>query len=54
MMGHRERMIDGDEFDALTRWKRILRWRGGERKKMKRKFNKRIRRKVKRELSMHL
>jgi len=44
MMGHKERMIGGDEYDAFTGWKKYLRWRPGTRKKIKRKFNKRQRR----------
>jgi hypothetical protein len=37
-------MKGGDEYDALTRWKRFLRWRPGERKAIKRGYNKRARR----------
>jgi len=44
MMGHRERMISGDEYDALTRGKRWHKWRAGVRAWIKRKFNKRQRR----------
>ncbi len=36
----------GDEQDALTRAKRFLHWRAGERKKIKRRYNKRERRTV--------
>lgn len=44
MMGHRDRLIDGDEYDALTRGgRRVHRWRSGERRRIKRKVNKRIR-----------
>ncbi len=39
MMGHKEKMIDGDECDGLTPWK------PGERKRIKHKFNRRIRKK---------
>jgi hypothetical protein len=43
MMGHREPMIDGDEMDALTRWKKYIHFKPGERKRIKRKFNRRVR-----------
>jgi len=43
MMGHKEMLIDGDEYDALTRWRKYFDWRAGVRKKTKRKFNKRQR-----------
>jgi hypothetical protein len=50
MMGHREPMKSGDEYDALTRrGKRVHRWRPGQRRSVKRKFSKRIRREAKRE-----
>lgn len=44
MMGHREQMKSGDEYDALTRWKRFCHFRPGKRKAIKRKLNKRQRR----------
>lgn len=37
-------MRGGDEYDALTRWKRYLHWRSGERKRIKRGYNRRQRR----------
>jgi hypothetical protein len=38
MMGHRQRLVSGDEVDALTRrGKRVHRWRSGQRVAMKRK-----------------
>jgi hypothetical protein len=44
MMGHRERLSGGDEWDAFSRRaKRYLHWRPGERARIKRKFNKRQR-----------
>ena len=43
MMGHRDPMKSGDEYDALTGWKRLLHWRPGERKKIKRRHNRRLR-----------
>jgi len=35
---------NGDEFDALTGWKQFLNWRPGQRKKIKKKYNRRFRR----------
>jgi hypothetical protein len=32
-----------DEYDALTRWKKFLKWRPGQRKKIKRAYNKKER-----------
>lgn len=43
MMGHREKLKSGDEYDALTGWKRMLHWRPGERKRIKKRFWKRQR-----------
>jgi hypothetical protein len=44
MVGHRERLIDGDEFDALTRnGRRAHRFRSRERRIVKRKVAKRAR-----------
>jgi hypothetical protein len=43
MMGHREQLRGGGEWDALTRSKRFHRWRAGVRSWIKRKFNKRQR-----------
>jgi hypothetical protein len=36
-----------DEYDALTPWKRFLRWRSGQRKKIKKRYNRRERRLLK-------
>jgi hypothetical protein len=35
---------NGDEEDALTAWKRYVRWAPGERRRIKRGFNRRQRR----------
>jgi len=43
MMGHHETLKSGDEQDALTGWRKVLSWRAGQRKKIKRRYNKRIR-----------
>ena len=34
----------GDEYDALTKFKKYIRWRAGQRKRIKRRYNKRERR----------
>lgn len=47
-MSHRIPMNDGDEYDALSKWKRLFRWRPGKRKAVKKKYNKRFRKEVKR------
>jgi len=41
----------GDEYDAFTRWRRLLRWKAGQIKKIKQRYNKRLRRKIKQELN---
>ena len=33
----------GDEYDALTRWKKFLHWKPGERKRIKKAYNKKER-----------
>lgn len=43
MMGHKGTLKGGSEWDALTRWKKVLHWNPGERKLIKRKYNKRQR-----------
>ena len=48
MMGHREKLKGGDEWDALCRRsRRILLWKPGQVKAIKRIFNKRQRREAK-------
>lgn len=39
-----------DEFDGLTKWKKFLHWRSGERKQIKRGYRKRVRRWVKQKM----
>jgi len=39
-------MKTGDEYDGLTPWKKFYKWRSGQRKKIKRGYNKRVRRSV--------
>lgn len=43
-MARRIPMIDGDEYDALTPWRKYIRWRAGERRRIKRRYNRRDRR----------
>lgn len=43
MMGHREKLKSAIEYDALTNWRKVLKWRPGQRKAAKRTFNKRFR-----------
>lgn len=47
MMGHREKLANGDEVDALTRAKRFYIWHRGVRKAIKKQFSKRIRKDAK-------
>ena len=49
-MGTREKLINGCEYDAFTRWRKYVRWHKRELKWIKRKFWKRIRRKHKQEI----
>lgn len=51
-MTHPIPMRGGDEYDALTRWKNVLGWRSGERNRIKRGYNKRVRRFAKQELAV--
>jgi len=43
MMGHKEKLKGGDEYDALTRARRYHSFRPGTRKRIKRKVSRRIR-----------
>ena len=47
MMGHRATLKGGDEYDALTRAKRFYHFRPGTRKRIKARFNRRMRKMVK-------
>ena len=49
MMGRRLRLRGGDEWDVVTGWRRVLHWRAGEVKKIKRKMNRRERKDGRRE-----
>ena len=43
MMGHRGKLKSGEEWDALTGWRRYYHWHPGQRKRIKRGYNKRMR-----------
>lgn len=45
-MAKRIKMINADEFDALTHWKKYLKWQTGERKYIKTKYNRRERKQI--------
>jgi hypothetical protein len=45
----KRRMVDGDEYDAYTRWRHLLHWRPGQIKAIKRRTHKRERREGRRE-----
>ncbi|MFD2677999.1 hypothetical protein [Camelimonas lactis] len=49
MMGTRSRFTN-EEFDAFTGWRRLLNWRPGHLKRIKRQFWRRTRRQARREL----
>ncbi len=42
-MGWRIRLIDGDEYDAITAWRHYRHWRPGRRARMKRAIRRRAR-----------
>lgn len=44
------RTKNGDEVDAYSRWRKMMRWRAGERKAIKRRTHKRERQEAKNEL----
>lgn len=43
------RTKNGDEVDAYSRWRKVMRWRAGERKAIKRRTHKRERQEGKRD-----
>lgn len=45
-MRRKIKMVNGDEYDALTKAKNYYNWRSGVRKKIKRGYNKRFRKQV--------
>lgn len=46
MMGHREPLRGGDERDALTKWRNILRKRAGRFTRIEKRVSRRVRRAV--------
>jgi len=52
MMGHKEKLKSGYEYDCFTSWKRATNWKPGERKGIKKKLWKRIRQEIKEELML--
>lgn len=50
MMGHREKLKSGDEHDLVFKWPAVYLTRPGERRRIKRMMNRRIRHGVKRQL----
>lgn len=43
-------LTSGDEQDALTGWRRYMKYRPGERKAVKRRYNRRVRRDGRRQI----
>lgn len=43
-------LTNGDEYDALTGWRRFLHWRASELKKIKTRYTRRLRQKSKTEI----
>ena len=52
MMGRKQKLIDGDEFDVVTKWRRWYCYlqRAGAVKSIKKKMNKRARQEAKRKM----
>ena len=52
MMGHREPLKGGDEYDVFTGWRKVLKYtsRAGVCRWVKAKFNRRMRREAKSEI----
>lgn len=49
-MGHKEPVRGGEEFDAVTKWRKVLDGKSGRWKKVKTRMSKRNRRGKRREL----
>lgn len=49
-MGHDEKVKGGDEFDTVTKWRKVLDGKPGKWKKVKSRMSKRNRRNKRREL----
>ncbi len=48
-MAKRLALISGDEQDAFSSWRKVLKWRSGERAKIKRRYRRRERREAQRQ-----
>jgi len=48
----RIKLKSGDEYDALTAWRRYYNWKAGQLKKIKRGYNKRLRKKTKQSVKL--
>ena len=44
----------GDEYDALTKWKKFVRFKAGERKKIKQRYNRKERQWLKKSIPEEL
>lgn len=51
-MGHRDRLIDGDEYDVVSKWRHVMCWchKPGAKSRVKRKIRRRTRRQAKENL----
>ena len=54
MMGHRERLRGGDEWDYLTRARRYSKARAGKFSRVKATFNRRVRKKARQQIVAEL
>ncbi|MCR4330293.1 MAG: hypothetical protein NUV49_00160 [Patescibacteria group bacterium] len=54
MMDRKIPMSNGDEFDAFTNWRKVLKWRSGERASVKRGYRRRVRRGERRDIETRL
>lgn len=45
----KRRIVDWDEYDLVTGWRKVVRWQRGEIRKLKRRINKRERQDGKRQ-----
>ena len=50
MMGHREQLKGGSEYDCLTKWRKYMKNHSGESHSVKKKFSRRVRREIKLEI----
>jgi hypothetical protein len=52
-MRRKQILKSGDEYDAVSLWRRVLRWKAGQRKAIKRRLNRRFRRQAWAEARMY-